>query len=50
VGALRRDIARRDRFAEIVGSGAAMSEVFRLMESAAASSISVVIEGRDRHG
>jgi Nif-specific regulatory protein len=45
VGALRRDLARRDRFEEMIGSGAAMAEVFRLMESAAASPIAVLIEG-----
>jgi Nif-specific regulatory protein len=45
VGALRRDLARRDRFTEIVGTSAAMAEVFRLMESAAASPITVLIEG-----
>src|SRR5437588_12073748 len=45
VGALRRDLARRDRFAEIVGTSAAMGEVFRLMESAAASPIALLAEG-----
>ncbi len=45
VGALRRDMARRDRFADMVGSGSAMDEVFDLMESAAASPITVLIEG-----
>src|SRR5438128_2682694 len=50
VGVLRRDLARRDRFAEMVGSGAAMAEVFRLMESAAASPITVMIEGETGTG
>ncbi len=50
VGALRRDIARRDRFTEIVGTSAAMADVFRLMESAAASPISVTIEGETGTG
>jgi Nif-specific regulatory protein len=50
VVALRRDLARRDRFTEIVGSGAAMAEVFRLMESAAASPITVLIEGETGTG
>jgi Nif-specific regulatory protein len=50
VGALRRDIARRDRFAEMIGTGPAMAEVFRLMESAAASPISVLIEGETGTG
>ncbi|MEA2626565.1 MAG: hypothetical protein QOD06_2610, partial [Candidatus Binatota bacterium] len=45
VGALRRDLARRDRFQEIVGTSPAMAEVFRLMESAAASPITVLLEG-----
>jgi transcriptional regulator with GAF, ATPase, and Fis domain len=50
VVALRRDLARRDRFAEIVGTGPAMAEVFRLMESAAASPITVLIEGETGTG
>ncbi|MBY0278206.1 sigma 54-interacting transcriptional regulator [Candidatus Binatia bacterium] len=50
VGLLRRDLARRDRFTEIVGTGPAMSEVFRLMESAAASPIAVLIEGETGTG
>jgi Nif-specific regulatory protein len=50
VGVLRRDLARRDRFTEIVGTGPAMSEVFRLMESAAASPIAVLIEGETGTG
>ena len=50
VVALRRDIARRDRFEEIVGTSAAMTEVFRLMERAAASPIAVLIEGETGTG
>jgi Nif-specific regulatory protein len=50
VVALRRDLARRDRFTEIVGTGAPMGEVFRLMESAAASPIAVLIEGETGTG
>jgi transcriptional regulator with PAS, ATPase and Fis domain len=50
VGALRRDMARRDRFSEIVGSSPAMAEVFRLMESASASPITVLIEGETGTG
>ncbi|MGH7856036.1 MAG: GAF domain-containing protein, partial [Candidatus Binatia bacterium] len=50
VGALRRDLARHDRFAEIVGAGEAMAEVFRLMESAAASPIPVLIQGETGTG
>jgi Nif-specific regulatory protein len=50
VGALRRDLARRDRFTEIVGTGPAMGDVFHLMESAAASPITVLIEGETGTG
>jgi len=50
VGALRRDLARRNRFDDIVGSSPAMQEVFRLMESAAASPIAVLIEGETGTG
>jgi Nif-specific regulatory protein len=50
VGVLRRDLARRDRFSEIIGTSNAMGEVFRLMESAAASPISVAIEGETGTG
>jgi Nif-specific regulatory protein len=50
VGALRRDIARRDRFTGMIGTGPAMAEVFRLMESAAASPINVLIEGETGTG
>ena len=50
VGVLRRDIARRDAFTEIIGTSPAMAEVFRLMESAAASPITVLIEGETGTG
>jgi Nif-specific regulatory protein len=50
VGALRRDLAQRDRFREIIGTSAAMIEVFRLMESAAASPIAVALEGETGTG
>jgi Nif-specific regulatory protein len=50
VGALRRDLARSDLFAEIVGTGPRMAEVFRLMESGAASSITVLVEGETGTG
>ena len=50
VGALRRDLALRDRFTEIVGVSPAMVEVFRLMEAAALSSIPVLIEGETGTG
>jgi transcriptional regulator with GAF, ATPase, and Fis domain len=45
VGALRLEAARRERFGEIVGTSPAMGDVFRLMESAAGSTIAVLIEG-----
>jgi len=50
VGALRRDLARLDRFAEILGTAPAMTEVFRLMDSAAASPIAVLIGGETGTG
>ena len=45
VVALRRDLARRDHFGDIVARSAAMRELFRLMESAAAASIAVLVTG-----
>jgi transcriptional regulator with GAF, ATPase, and Fis domain len=50
VGALRRDLARSDRFTEIVAVSPAMVEVFRLMEAAAFSTIPVLIEGETGTG
>jgi Nif-specific regulatory protein len=50
VGALRRDLARRDCFAEIIGTSDAIRETLRLMESAASSPISVLIEGETGTG
>ncbi len=50
VGALRRDLARHDRFQDMVGTGPGMAEVFRLMESAATSPITVLIEGETGTG
>jgi transcriptional regulator with GAF, ATPase, and Fis domain len=50
VGALRRDMARQDQFGEIVGTSPAINEVLRLMESAASSPISVLIEGETGTG
>jgi Nif-specific regulatory protein len=49
VGALRRDLAARDETG-MIGTTAAMTEVFRLMESAAASPIPVLIEGETGTG
>jgi Nif-specific regulatory protein len=50
IGALRRDLARRDSFTEIIGVSEPMREVFRLMESAASTSIAVLIEGETGTG
>ena len=50
VGVLRRDLASQLRLDEMVGTGPAMAEVFRLMETAAASSITVLIEGETGTG
>jgi Nif-specific regulatory protein len=50
VGALRRELARHDRFSEIIAVSPAMTEMFRLMEAAAASSIRVLIEGETGAG
>src|SRR6516164_6397701 len=50
VGVLRRDLASRLRFDEMVGTGPAMAEVFQLMETAAASSITALIEGETGTG
>jgi transcriptional regulator with GAF, ATPase, and Fis domain len=50
VGVLRRDLARREGFDDIIGTGPGMTEVFHLMESAAASPIAVLIEGETGTG
>jgi Nif-specific regulatory protein len=50
VGVLRRDLASQLRFDEMIGTGPAMAEVFQLMETAAASSITVLIEGETGTG
>lgn len=50
VGSLRREVARHDGFADIVGTSPAMEEVFRLMESAASTPITVLIEGETGTG
>jgi Nif-specific regulatory protein len=50
LGALKRDLARYDRFTEIVGTAPGMQEVFRLMDSAAGSPIAVLIEGETGTG
>jgi transcriptional regulator with GAF, ATPase, and Fis domain len=50
VGALRRELARNDRFAEIIAVSPAMTEVFRRAEAAAASTRSVLIQGETGTG
>jgi transcriptional regulator with GAF, ATPase, and Fis domain len=50
VASLRQDLARQDRFANIVGSSKPMREVVRLMERAAASPIAVLVEGETGTG
>jgi Nif-specific regulatory protein len=50
VGALRLDLARRERFGDLIGTSAAMAEVLRLMESAAGSMIAVLVDGETGTG
>ncbi len=50
IGALRRELSRHDRFAEIIGVSPAMAGVFPLIESAATSFITVLIEGETGTG
>ena len=50
VGALRRDLAKLDLEREIIGTSPAMAQVLRLIASAAASSIPVLIEGETGTG
>ena len=50
VGALRRDLVRREGFENIIGRSPAMMGVFSLMESAANSPIVVLIEGETGTG
>ena len=50
VGALRRDLARADRFTDLATAADAMQPVLRLMESAAASPITVLIQGETGTG
>src|SRR5690606_15786080 len=50
VATLRQDLALQERFPDIVGSGTAMREVIRLMERAAASPITVLIQGETGTG
>ncbi|HEY2105814.1 MAG TPA: sigma 54-interacting transcriptional regulator, partial [Candidatus Binataceae bacterium] len=50
VDSLRRELAGHDRFGELIAASPAMADVFQLMESAAASSIAVLIEGETGTG
>jgi Nif-specific regulatory protein len=51
VGALRRDLARHEISSEVIGASPEMTEVFRLMDSAAmAPSITVLLEGETGTG
>src|SRR5262245_20921913 len=50
VTVMRRELAHREGFPQMIGSGAAMVEVFSLMESAAASPIAVLIDGETGTG
>ena len=50
VGVLRRELARHDHFSEIIANSPSMLEMFGLMEAAAASSISVLIQGETGSG
>jgi len=50
VATLQREIAHRQRFEEIIGTGSAMAKVFTLMESAIPSPITVLLEGESGTG
>jgi transcriptional regulator with GAF, ATPase, and Fis domain len=50
VGQLRRELTRESRFSEIIATSPAMNEVFRLMETAATSSIAVLLTGETGTG
>jgi transcriptional regulator with GAF, ATPase, and Fis domain len=50
VGALRRDLAKRELLDDITGASPEMAEVFRLMSSISATPISVLIEGETGTG
>jgi transcriptional regulator with GAF, ATPase, and Fis domain len=50
VAALRRDVERDRIRAEMIGTGQAMERVFRLMEAAAASDMTVLIQGETGTG
>jgi len=50
VGALRRDLAKREPFDDIAGTSPQMAEVFQLIASISASPIAVLIEGETGTG
>jgi Nif-specific regulatory protein len=50
VGVLRRDVARLERGSALLGDAASMEQVRRLVQSAAASPITVLIEGETGTG
>jgi len=50
VASLRHDLARHDRFGDIIGSSKPMRELVRLIERAAASPIAVLLEGETGTG
>jgi transcriptional regulator with GAF, ATPase, and Fis domain len=50
VGALRRDVVRLERESDLLGTAPSLDEVRRLMDSAAASPITVLIEGETGTG
>ena len=50
VAVLHRDMVSRSRFADILGASAAMEQVFRLMESAITSPVTVLLEGETGTG
>jgi len=50
VGALRRDVVRLERQSDLLGTAPSLDEVRRLMDSAAASPITVLIEGETGTG
>ena len=50
VATLQREMVHRQRFAEIIGTGPAMAQVFALMESAIPSAITVLLQGETGTG
>jgi Nif-specific regulatory protein len=50
VTTLHREMAHRQRYTEIIGTGAAMARVFALMDSAIVSPITILLEGETGTG